>query len=82
MALQSKVEKAIYDNHDHDMYTMYNICLIKVILSYFQYFVAGTLVPCQGKTLPICYCRKEKEEYFWSEIALPSREITCCASGN
>ena len=76
MALQSQVEKAICDNHD-----MY-IPVLKVLLSYFQYFVAGTLVPCQGKTLPICYCQREKEEYFWSAIALPSREITCCASGN
>ena len=80
MALQSKVEPAIYDNHD--IYTLDIISIVMVVLLYFLYFVAGTLVPCQGKTLPICYCQREKEEYFWSEIALPSREITCCASGN
>ena len=79
MALQSKVEKEIYIVYDnHDIY----ISIVMALLSYFQYFVAGTLVPCQGKTLPICYCQRGKEEYFWSEIALPSREITCCASGN
>ena len=78
MALQSKVENAIYENHD--TYTM-NIFTTSVII-FSIFFVAGTLVPCQGKTLPICYCQREKEEYFWSEIALPSREITCCASGN
>ena len=78
MALQSKVETAIYDNHD--IYTM-NIFTTSVII-FSIFFVAGTLVPCQGKTLPICYCQRGKEEYFWSVIALPSREIMCCASGN
>ena len=81
MALQSKVENAIYENHD--TYTM-NITpgFTTSVIIFSIFFVAGTLVPCQGKTLPICYCQREKEEYFWSEIALPSREITCCASGN
>ena len=79
MALQSKVENAIYENHD--TYTM-NMGFTTSAIIFSIFFVAGTLVPCQGKTLPICYCQREKEEYFWSEIALPSREIMYCASGN